>query len=49
VGGRGERERERELDSVGKRIEGGTIYYMEAENFTALNIPSLCPPLFLVK
>jgi hypothetical protein len=47
--GVGEWQSERELDIVGKRVMGDTIYYMEAENFTALNNPRLCTYVFLVK
>jgi hypothetical protein len=46
---RSERERELELDRVSKTVVGDTIYYMEAENLTALNFARLCTPVFLVK
>jgi hypothetical protein len=40
---------EKEQDRVGETVVGDTIYYMEAENFTALNVPRLCKLVFLVK
>jgi hypothetical protein len=45
----GKRDRKRERDRLGKRVMGDTIYYMEAENFTALIIMELCTPVCLVK